>query len=112
MIDFLTLKDTFKDAVCDEMTHDEDLHNFTIIPKPCSIQESLDQVSAFPRSVIKLENFYDLKDKFKAARNCKTGSSIMQSSIVNLGTEQNSQYVNLGSMCTLQEKSAFIKLFK
>jgi len=55
LINFLTLKDTFKDAVCDEMTHDEDLHNFSVIPKPCSVQESLDQVGIIPRSVIKLE---------------------------------------------------------
>ena len=59
LIDFLTFKDTFKDAILDEMTHNEDLHNFAVIHKPCSIQESLDQVSALPRSVIKLEKFYD-----------------------------------------------------
>ena len=34
LIDFLTLKDTFKDAVINEMTHDEDLYNFAVIHKP------------------------------------------------------------------------------
>ena len=41
LIDFLNLKDTFKDAVIEEMTHDEDLYNFAVIHKPWSIQESL-----------------------------------------------------------------------
>ena len=35
----------------------------------------------------------------------------MQSDIVNLGTEHNPQCVNMGSTCTTQEKTAFIKLF-
>ena len=35
LIDFLTMKDTFKDVVIDEMTHDEDLYNFVVIHKPC-----------------------------------------------------------------------------
>ena len=35
----------------------------------------------------------------------------MQYDIVNLGTENNPQCVNLGSTCTPQEKTAFIKLF-
>ena len=35
----------------------------------------------------------------------------MQSDIVNLGTEHNPQCVNLGSTCTPQEKTAFIRLF-
>ena len=65
LIEFLTMKDTFKDAVIDEMTHDEDLYNFVVIPKPCSIEESLNKVGTLPRSVIRLEKFYDLKDNSK-----------------------------------------------
>ena len=99
------MKDTFKDAVIDEMTHDEDLYNFAVIHKPCSIQESLDQVSTLPRFVIKLEKFYDLKDKFKGVRNCKTNSSTMKSEVVNLGTEHSPQCVNLGSTYSPRKKS-------
>ena len=98
------MKDTFKDAVIDEMTHDEDLYNFAVIHKPCTIEESLNQVKTLPKSVIKLDKFYDLKDKFKGARNCKTNSSTMQSEVINLGIEHNPQCVNLGSTCTPQEK--------
>ena len=105
------MKDTFKDAVIDEMTHDEDLYNFSVIHKPCSIEESLNQVSTLPRSVIKLEKFYDLKEKFKDVRNCKTNSSTMQSEVINLGSEHSPQCVNLGSTCTPHEKIAFIRLF-
>ena len=55
LIEFLTMKDTFKDAVIDEMTHDEDLYNFTVIPNPCTVEESLNQVCTLPKSVIRLE---------------------------------------------------------
>ena len=41
LIEFLTMKDTFKDVAIDEITHDEDLYNFLVIHKPCSIEESL-----------------------------------------------------------------------
>ena len=40
LIAFITMKDTFKDAVIDERTHDEDLYNFAVIHKPCSIEQS------------------------------------------------------------------------
>ena len=100
-----------KDAVIDEMTHDEDLYNFVVIHKPYSMEEPLNQVSTLPRSVIKLEKFYDLKDKFKGARNCKTNSSTVQSKIINLGSEHSPLCVNLGSTCIPQEKTAFIRLF-
>ena len=35
----------------------------------------------------------------------------MQSEVINLGTEHSPQCVNLGSACTPQEKTAFIRLF-
>ena len=87
LIKFFTMKDTFKYVVIDEMTHDEDLYNFAVIHKPCSIEESLGQFSTLPRSIIKLEKFYDLKDKFKGARNYKTNNSTMQFEVINLVTE-------------------------
>jgi hypothetical protein len=69
-------------------------------------------VNLIPKSVIRLENFYDLHDKFKGVVNCKTNSSSLQYETVNLGTRDQPQNINLGTGCTQQEKSAFIKLFK
>lgn len=50
IINFLTMEETFKGSVIDEDQHD---------------------IEIFPRSVVKLEKFYDLQDKFKRVTNCK-----------------------------------------
>jgi hypothetical protein len=65
-----------------------------------------------PKSVVKLENFYDLQDRFKTPTNCKTNSSSMKFEIINLGTEENPQNVNLGLGCTPSERISFINLLK
>ena len=62
-------------------------------------------------SVLRLEKFYDLYDKFKGVHNCMTNKSNMRYETINLGTESNLQNINLGSDCTSNEKMAFLKLF-
>jgi hypothetical protein len=52
------------------------------------------------------------KTKFKKVTNCKTNSSTMQFEVVNLGNKQCATNINLGKNCSLDEKQAFIKLFK
>ena len=69
-------------------------------------------VNLIPKSVVRLEKFYDLQDKFKKSVNCKTNSSSLSYEKVNLGTSDNPQCINLGVGCSEQEKAAFIKLFK
>ena len=69
-------------------------------------------VNSIPKSVVRLENFYDFQDKFKNTVNCKTNSSSLSYEKVNLGTNENPQCINLGLGCSQQEKAAFIKLFK
>ncbi len=64
-----------------------------------------------PRQVTKLENLFDLQDRFKRPTNCKTNSSSMKFEIVNLGTETNPQNINLGTCCTPTERGAYINLF-
>jgi hypothetical protein len=69
-------------------------------------------VNSIPKSVVRLEKFYDLQDKFKKSVNCKTNSSSLSYEKVNLGTNDNPQCINLGVGCSEQEKAAFVKLFK
>ena len=112
VLNFLTNDDTFKDSAIDEVTHDENLRDFTVINDFCSIEESFEKVKPISNSVLRLEIFFDLQDKFKYVPNCKTNSSQMKYETINLGTGLNPRTVNLGIDCTPTEKSAFIKLFK
>jgi hypothetical protein len=61
---------------------------------------------------VKLEKFYDLRDKFKRFTNCKTHSLIMQYEVINLGTPDKPQDINLKVQCTSSEKDSFTRLFK
>jgi hypothetical protein len=106
------MEETFQGMVIDEGTHDENLHEFMVILDPRSPKSSLDMVNSIPKSVVRLENFYDLHDKFRKLVNCKMNSSSLMHEKVNLGTKDNPQCINLGLGCSEQEKVAFIKLFK
>ena len=96
----------------DEGTHDENLHDFMVILDPRSPESSSDMVNSIPKSVVRLEEWYDLHDKFRKSMNCKMNSSSLTHEKVNLGTKVNPQCINLGLGCSEQEKVAFIKLFK
>jgi ribonuclease HI len=112
IINFLHMEETFQGAVIDEQTHDDNLHDFTVIPNPKSPEALSDMVNSLPKSVVRLEKFYDFEDKFKKTVNCKTNSSSLSYEKVNLGTSENPQCINLGLGCSKQEKVAFVKLFK
>jgi hypothetical protein len=81
------MEDTFQGAVIDEGTHDENLHNFTVISDPRSPESTSDLVNSIPRYVVRLEKFYDLHDKFRGPVNCKMNSSSLIYETVNLGTK-------------------------
>jgi hypothetical protein len=51
--------------VIDEQMHDDNLHDFTVIPDPKSPKALSDMVNYLPKSVARLEKFYDFEDKFK-----------------------------------------------
>jgi hypothetical protein len=112
IINFLHMEETFQGAVIDEQTHDDNLRDFTVIPNPKPPEALSDMVNFIPKSVVRLEKFYDFEDKFKKTVNCKTNSSSLIYEKVNLGTNENPQFINLGLGCSKQEKAAFIKLFK
>jgi ribonuclease HI len=89
IISFLHMEGTFQGTVIDEGTHDEDLHNFTVIPDPRSPESTSDMVNSIQKSMVRLERFYDLHDKFRKSVNCKTNSSSLTHEKVNLGTKDN-----------------------
>ena len=55
---------------------------------------------------------FDLDNKFRKPANVKTHSSSLQFELINLGTEAEPKYVNLGKCCSLGERSKFISLFR
>ena len=111
IIAFLTGEYAFKESAIDEITHDEDLHNFSIIHPPHPVEQYFELVNLIPTSVLRLEKCYDLHDQFKGEPNCKMNSSNMCYESIHLGIEANPQNINLGSDCTQHEKSSFLKLF-
>jgi ribonuclease HI len=112
IISFLHMEETFQGTVIDECTHDKNLRDFMVIPDLRSPESSSNMVNFIPKSVVRLEKFYDLQDKFKKSVNCKTNSSSLTYEKVNLGTKDNPQCINLGVGCSEQEKMTFIKIFK
>jgi hypothetical protein len=112
IIHFLHMEDTFQDAIIDEITHDENLLDFSVIPDSRSIESSSELVNSIPKSVIRLEFFYDLHDKFKGVVNCKMNSSSMQYEVINLGTHDKPQNINLGTGCTQQENHLLLNCSK
>jgi len=68
--------------------------------------------NTIPKSVVKSEDLYDLKDRFKMSTNSKLQSSTLRYELVNLGTDIKPQNVILGLGLTSEEKAALIRLLK
>jgi hypothetical protein len=83
-----------------------------VISDPRYPESTSDLVNSIPISVVRLEKFYDLHDKFRGTIDFKTNSSSLIYVTINLGTKENPQNINLGTGCSNQEQSTFIKLFK
>ena len=66
---------TFKYSAIDEVTHDENLWDFSVINDFCSIEKDFEKVKPIPNSVLRLENFFDIQYKFRSVPNYKTNSS-------------------------------------
>ena len=88
--------DTFKGAIIDDEEHQAKLKFGNFIPK----------------GVRTLERIFDLDNKFRKPMNVKTHSSSLQFELIDLGTEAEPKYVNLGKCCSPSERSKFISLFK
>ena len=95
---FLITKDAFKDSSIDEITHDEYLHNVLVLYPHYPIEKDINTEKYIPNSILRLEKFYDLQDKFKVIPNCKTNSYCLRYGTINLGTNSNPQPVNIGTI--------------
>ena len=62
ILNFLTNEDTFKDSSIDEVTHDENLRDFTVIHDFCSIEKAFEKVKSILNSIVRLERFYNLQE--------------------------------------------------
>lgn len=60
--------------------------------------------------MVKLEDLYDIKDRFKKVTNSKLENSTLRFELVNFGNEAKPQNVNLGLGLTLEEIFSFIRL--
>ena len=94
ILECLMNDDTFKGAIIDDEEHQAELKFGKFIPK----------------GVRTLERMFDLDNKFKKLANVKTHSSSLQFELINLGTEAEPKYVNLGKCCFPGERSNFISL--
>ena len=88
--------DTFKGAIIDDEGHQEELKFGNFIPK----------------GIRTLEQMFDLDKRFRNPTNVKTHSSSLQFEMINLGTEAEPKYVNLGKCYSPSERSKFITIFK
>ena len=64
------------------------------------------------QSIVKLEDLYDLKYRFKRSTNSKLQSSTLNYELLNLGTDTKPQNINLGLGLAPEEKLAYIWLLK
>ena len=96
IIECLTNDELFKGAITDDEEHQAELKYDNFIPK----------------GVRTLEKMFDLNEKFRRPANVKTHSSSLQFELINLGTETNPKFVNLGKCCSRAERDKFVSLFK
>lgn len=62
--------------------------------------------------MVRLEDLYDIKDRFKQVTNSKLQSSTLRFELINLGTQAKPQTINLGLGLTSKEIFSFIILLK
>jgi len=91
--------------IIDEESHDLELNK-------SSPKDKIKYENIVHKYVLKLEDLYDLKDRFKRPTNCKTHNSTMSIELINLGTDQIPQKVNLGLGFSPFERTSFIKILK
>jgi len=99
IVNILTSEGCYSNQIIDKDHHDRQI-------QPNSTD------NAIPKSVVKLEDLYDLKNRFKRSTNSKLYSPTLNYELVNLGTDDKPQNVNLGLSLTLEEKLAYIRLLR
>ena len=70
-----------------------------------ALQEEHDKhkENPMPKGIVSLEKLFDLQSWFRGPPNSKVQSSILAHRKVNLGSEENPKFINLGKDCTNEE---------
>jgi len=64
------------------------------------------------QGVVSLEKLYDIQNQSWGSMNENTHNFTLSHEKINLGTEKDLKYVNIGTCYTPQERTTFIHLFK
>lgn len=95
ILNILTFEGSYDDQIIDESDHD------------LQLKQKLNE-KHIPKYVVKLEDFYDIKDRFKKVTNVKLQSSNLRFELVNLIIDTKLKNVNLGLGLSPNEIFAFI----
>src|SRR5271168_2739732 len=99
ILQFLTSEKSYDNQIIEEDEHDTKM-------------QGKHEENSIPKRVVKLEDLYDIKDRFKPVSNTKLQSSTLRFELINLGTEQTPQNINLGLGLSMEEKEEFIRLLR
>eukprot|EP00253_Pinus_taeda_P026383 PITA_26383 len=99
ILNFLTSDKSYDDQIIDESDHDLEM-------------KEKQEENSIPKPVVKLGDLYDIKDRFKEVTNSKLQSSTLRFELINLGTQQNPQNINLGLGLSVGERKTFIRLLR
>lgn len=99
ILNFLTFDKSYDDQIINESDHD------------LQMKEKLEE-NSIPKPVVKLEDLYDIKDRFKHVTNSKLQSCTLGFELINLGTEHNPQNINLVLGLSSKERISFIRLLR
>lgn len=99
IINSLTSGGTYEEQIIDEHEHDLQINH-------------KQYQNPILKSVVNMEDLYDLKGRFKNITNSKTQSSTLRFEVVNLGSAEKPQNVNLGIGLSSEERISLFKLLK
>jgi len=87
ILEFMENAEVFKDAAINEEEHDK------------TLQDEVDswKGNTLPKGVVSLEIFFDLQNRFRGPPNAKMHSSTLLHEQINLKTESDPKYVNMGT---------------
>ena len=105
IINFLHSEDTFKGSVIDDEQHEALLQASALEEKP-------EHSNIIPKNIVRLEQLFDIQEKFRRETNTKTRSSTLLYELINISVEQDPKNINLGKNYTFVERATFMKLFK
>lgn len=97
ILSFLTSEGSYSDQIFDEDEHDKKLNKYY-------------EDNSLPKPLVRLEDLYDLKDRFKKVTNYKFQSSTLIFELVNLGSDHKPHNINLGLGIAPDERSSFINI--